>query len=239
VPGCRAGPDSSDKGPGRPGSGQAQSGHECDDLQQLGAAILGVAAGDEVEIPRRIVAGERHLTAAAQRWHRRSGTRCRGCRGRAGTGSVMIVMASAPQLLKIRTAQAVLTPWSCKNSMISRKPPAPPRRERAVGAPGADANECSRRGQRRRRRSALSQPWRPRALLRLARLAVDLVADDARRHLGELPDQGLVERLELRPQDVTQEALRRLEHDRGPAALAWVAIRAQTVTPSKREEQLP
>jgi hypothetical protein len=145
MPGWRADPDSSDRGPGCPGSGRAQSGREC------------------------------AFRRSAAAWR-----------------------------------------------------PAPPRRERCRRRAWGHCQRVSRRG---RPRSALSQPWRPRALLRLARLAVDLVTDNARRHLRKVPDQGVVDRRQLRPQDVTQEALRHLEHERGPA-LAWVAIRAQTVTPS-------
>ena len=52
-----------------------------------------------------------------------------------------------------------------------------------------------------------AQPSWLRALLRISRLAMDLVANDARRHLCKISDQGLVERLELRPENVAQEAL--------------------------------
>src|SRR5687768_5648828 len=50
------------------------------------------------------------------------------------------------------------------------------------------------------------------AFLSISRLAMDLVANDARRYLCEVSDQGLVERLELRPENFTQEALGRPEH---------------------------
>jgi hypothetical protein len=67
---------------------------------------------------------------------------------------------------------------------------------------------------------------------------MDLVANDARRHLCEVSHQGLVERLELWPENSAQEALGRLEHDRRPA-LTRIAIGPQTVAPGKRKEQLP
>jgi hypothetical protein len=67
---------------------------------------------------------------------------------------------------------------------------------------------------------------------------MDLVANDARRHLCKVSYQGLVERLELRPENFAQEALGRLEHDRRPA-LTRIAIRPQPVAPGKRKEQLP
>jgi hypothetical protein len=50
--------------------------------------------------------------------------------------------------------------------------------------------------------------------------------------------QGLVERLELRPENFAQEALGRLEHDRRPA-LTRIAIGPQAIAPGKRKEQLP
>jgi hypothetical protein len=67
---------------------------------------------------------------------------------------------------------------------------------------------------------------------------MNLVANDARRHLCKVPYQGLVERLELRPENFAQETLWRLEHDRRPA-LTRIAIGPQAVAPGKRKEQLP
>jgi hypothetical protein len=67
---------------------------------------------------------------------------------------------------------------------------------------------------------------------------MDLVANDARRHFCKVSYQGLVERLELRPENFAQEALGRLEHHRRPA-LTRIAIRSQAVAPGKRKEQLP
>src|SRR5919106_3948103 len=81
-------------------------------------------------------------------------------------------------------------------------------------------------------------PWRLGAFLRISRLAMHLVANDARRHLCEVSHQGLVERLELRPENVTQEALGGSEHARRPA-LTLIAIRPQAVAPGKRKEKLP
>jgi hypothetical protein len=52
------------------------------------------------------------------------------------------------------------------------------------------------------------------------------------------PTRGLVERLELRPENVAQKALRGQQHDRRPA-LTRIAIRPQAVAPGKRNEQLP
>src|SRR5262245_7336654 len=80
-----------------------------------------------------------------------------------------------------------------------------------------------------------TQPWRLGALLRISRFAMDLVANDARRHLCQVSNQGLVERLELRPENIAQEALGSPEHDRRPA-LTRIAIRPQAVASGKRNE---
>jgi hypothetical protein len=54
---------------------------------------------------------------------------------------------------------------------------------------------------------------------------------------ARVSDQGLVERLELRTENVAQEALGGSEHDRRPT-LTRIAIRPQAVAPGKRKEQL-
>jgi hypothetical protein len=65
------------------------------------------------------------------------------------------------------------------------------------------ASEAAARGLR----PASAQPSLLGALLGISRFAMDLVTNDARRHLGEVSDQSLVERLELRPEDLAKKAL--------------------------------
>jgi len=67
---------------------------------------------------------------------------------------------------------------------------------------------------------------------------VDFLTNDPGGDFGEVLHEGGVQLLELRPQHLIEEALRRAHHDR-IAALARITIRRQSIAPTQGKEQMP
>src|SRR5512132_1625955 len=91
--------------------------------------------------------------------------------------------------------------------------------------------------------SAMHAPLSPE-LLRLCQLfgissvLVDRFADHLVGHFGQIFGQRRVDLLELWPEYLVEETLRRPHHDTLPAH-AGVAVRAQTIAAAQRDEHLP